>query len=349
MKKLTAVIITLLLLMTSACTSSKIDAKQLYNDASAKMQNLNSLTVNMQLEMKIQSGEDGANIAIPMEIKMAIEGIKTGEFKEYTTVNTNIFGEKLNIQTWYQDAYLYINDGESKIKQATEIKDPKALLGAFNPDSQDNKLFDSIEAKTIQDGYELTLTLTKQHFEKLLKEADQDELLNIINLKDDIVCTMNINNEGYFDKMNFNFNMTTQGVEVAMVANLALSNFNQENLCPSFDPAEFIGFDLPAFNQSIDDDNLSLDDVATLNDLGFVGEDGVLSDGEYILDLINCGIMRVDEPNYIYDWDLYLAVDLENACTYDYEFNEYLEGEGCDFTRIDQLKAAYEELIKKVG
>jgi len=141
MKKILSLTLIFMMLITlMSCTPKKKTAYEIITDAQAKTNELDSL--DMSVDMQLRLGTSGLTFSIPAIVEMKIAGVTTDSPKASIHADMSFLGVEIGMDLYYEDEYLYLSALESTGKIST-----KDLTDKLNTEDS------SSEAESFQDEY----------------------------------------------------------------------------------------------------------------------------------------------------------------------------------------------------
>ncbi|MBR2551632.1 MAG: hypothetical protein IKR06_01200 [Erysipelotrichaceae bacterium] len=243
MKKLILLLFTLCLLI-SGCSQKEKTPEELLQEAYAKAEQLDSMTITGMLDLTVSAGSE---LVIPIDLLMKVERGDKADPKDdlsYTEITAEVFGQLSNTKTWVKDGVSYVETADRKyIGDTAETPEPAAFdAGKMAKAIAENA--ESITAAKSGDSTVITVKPTKKLIAAILEAGSAEEisgdLLNNEVLEsltfDDILIT--IGKEGYVDNILISAAGEVEGVNMKLSLDLTVSDRNATKV-PEFDPAEF--------------------------------------------------------------------------------------------------------------
>lgn len=249
------------------------------------------------------------------------------------------------IKEWFSDDRLYVDDGSLKYyEKLTEIRMPTRTLRQVS--EEEVKLISDSE-----DGYTLSVMADLDEWSSLIAVSlsGQSEFDIEIELLNDTELTLLT--DARFEPLKMSLDVlgsavfedtpcTFKGTIEVVFAKL------EDDMIPSFDPDAFEEIEkISADALILGEYDLSKDDIEALKTLDYGLEEGdIYTNGVYYIDLEN---KQFYGEGYVYDWQYDVAFDYDLNC-YKYFTDGSIEGEGCDVSLLEGIKAAYRKLAQEV-
>ena len=119
MKKGLMLFITGILAVSLAACAGTRDPKTLYDEATKKTSELDSMEMNSVIKMQMIQGETTADISMDMNMKMS--GINTEGMKYSAEGTTEASGQAFDISIYYENGYYYMITMGQKMKYAMDL------------------------------------------------------------------------------------------------------------------------------------------------------------------------------------------------------------------------------------
>lgn len=161
MKKISAILSAALLLSLSACSSET--AQQVFEKASEKSLSADSVTMNMDIQMNIET--DGISLDVPMTMSIQMQNMQdTSAVIGHTEQTVTLAGTSVSSEVWIADGNIYTDTSGTQ------------TVTAYDSTQMDKKLeivpYDSFES----------CTLTKEDSDKVLScTVNSDKIDELIN------------------------------------------------------------------------------------------------------------------------------------------------------------------------
>ena len=240
MKKIITLLFALVLVLSlTACQNETLDAKSVYEKASANMQKLDSLSSEASMLLEVSDGTNTLSLALPIDLKATVTKMRT-EPEIYTSLGIKYDEVDSLIQMWQSGGFTYIDvDGTKFYAESAELKVDDVML---SPDFGSEGL--DLEMEEDADGYLLDMSLDEEKLKNLMGEfgeiADLKELFEDVVSFSNVSAKMRINKDFYIENVSLDFMMEFNEAGSAHVgADFEYSDFN-EAVLPSFAPEEFL-------------------------------------------------------------------------------------------------------------
>lgn len=203
----------------------KLDAKQIFQDATEKNASLNSMSIAYKSQIALSQGEESMDMEISMD--MTAVGLQ-GEGLQYSlSSSTSVEEQQIATNMYYKDNYYYVDVSGQKIKYAqdpTEVIDQ--VENSMGTASLDTNGMKNIDAE--RDGDNIVLTF----------EADpalmNDYVTNVLRSMEGLVDTTAIhiqkvtgtyvvNAEGYCIKTDMDIKMTLDIADTSVNMDMAVT------------------------------------------------------------------------------------------------------------------------------
>ncbi len=249
------------------------------------------------------------------------------------------------IKEWFSNDRLYVDDGSLKYyEKLAEAKIPTRTLRQVSEEEVE-LISDS------DDGYTLSVKADLDEWASLIavslsgqSEFDIEiELLNDTELTlltdaqfEPLKMSLDVQGSAAFKNTPCTFEGTIEIVFSKV----------EDDMIPSFDPDTFEEIDkISADALVLGEYDLCEDDIEVLKTLDYSLEEGAIyTNGVYYVDLEN---KQFYGEGYVYDWQYDAAFDYDLNC-YKYFTDGSIEGEGCDVSLLEGIKAAYRKLAQEV-
>ncbi len=243
MKKLLCILFAFCLLL-SGCSQKAKTPQELLEEAYAKAEELDSMTVRGTTDVTISSGTE---LAIPLDLVMMVEKNDkkdTSDDLTYAEVSMELFGQKMETKTWTQNGTSYVENAEGKYtttmdSEAAASYDTAAIAKTIAENAE------SIEMTKSGDSTVITVKPTEKLINAMFAnssaaEGITGELLDNEAFENmtfsDIIIT--IGKEGYVDNVKFSASGAVEGVDMTVAIDLNVTDRNTTKV-PAFDPADF--------------------------------------------------------------------------------------------------------------
>ena len=349
MRKLAIICLSLLLGMTMFGCSESLDGKAIYQDALAKMSELDSIKMEMVMDLDIGWGENESSLSIPMNITFIGEDINSDDPRLYTETTVEFMGVSSTNKQWMQDGLTYSDsDGEKEILEGVDFGEAEEVLNVdFGTDLTINN------AVKEGDNIKIEATIPYETFKDLLANSMGDtSSIEDFETDDPIAINIFVDSDGYISQMDLNMELTMAEVgTMSLDATYTYSDINEASI-PDFDPVEFGGLYQSGYVYG--DYDLKIEDANALIALGFEDMgDYVYFDGEYYIDLEYKQLYNQD-GSIIYDWEfdqgLYYGGSEDPKCVYDFTLEYYTSGDEsiCDIPTLQSYRDAYNEIAASI-
>lgn len=233
MKKLTTILVALLLVATCAfslASCQALDTVEVINGAIENTAKLNDFEANV--DMTIDMAMSGMTINIPMEMAVKVKDADKENPISWATVSMEMFGEKVETETYMDDEYVYVvADGECykmEIDMADEEYDYSDEL-TTSIKKLPVELIQDIELEKAEDGsYTVTVNVPKEFFEETYKElidsvseASLGEVIDDLEITD---CVVSVTvKDDYVTNYDISFKMSLSIEGMNAAANVSAS------------------------------------------------------------------------------------------------------------------------------
>ena len=228
MKKITSLllVVSCLLLCLTACAATP---QELITEATENYKNLTAMAARM--EMNISATVAGEKTEIPVIMDYAIKDAKAENPTMYMKMEMGAGDSKINVETYMEDNWSYIRQGQTTYKVTKDVLDDEAdaYTDLFNGTVNDipADLYDTATSVSNEDGSQtITLAIPEAVFEELYDDmlemitdtlsANADIDMSISNCKTEITVK-----GGQLVSYNVFYNMTMQMDDVSVTATVS--------------------------------------------------------------------------------------------------------------------------------
>ncbi len=218
MKKITAIFLTLMLIIPFAsCQKKEQKPYELYKAAYDKMSALDSYEMNMHMTMKMST--EGMDLDIPMDMNIKMAGLKTGSPVSRSLTTTEMLGTSTTADVYTAGDYSYYTSEEGNYKIKTELdEDTLAGINMLETDFQESSFKDAKITKDKDGNRTFDLTLSSEQFADSFKKligslAEESMSAEITDIK--ISVTVSSNDYLKAISMNFKMPMDMMGTKIA--------------------------------------------------------------------------------------------------------------------------------------
>ncbi|MBQ1287174.1 MAG: hypothetical protein IIY22_01310 [Erysipelotrichaceae bacterium] len=245
MKKLLCILFAFCLFL-SGCSQKAKTPQELLEEAYAKAEELDSLTIRGTTDMTLSVDTE---ITIPMDFVAMVERNDKKNATDdltYAEVSMELFGQKMETKTWTQNGTSYVESAEGKYTTTSE-----SGANVWYDTSSITKMIaenaESIEMTKSGDSTVITVKPTQKLIAALFAGNDTAEgitgdLLDSDTLESmtfgDIIIT--IGKEGYVDNVKISASGKIEDMDAAVAVDLTVTDRNATKV-PAFDPADFTG------------------------------------------------------------------------------------------------------------
>lgn len=213
---------------------TKLDAKQLYQEAVKKNSELTAMDMSMNMDMSMKMNDESIDMSMQSTLKANNLG-KEGMTMEMTS-NVSTMGQDTNANIYYGDGYYYIDSADTKVKCALDLdKIMEQVQSTTEVTDMDVNSFKEITVKEDGDNKVFTYKGDPEQMQELVDEsmsqltksleANGAELEMKIN---DISGEVTVNKDGYItvQTMNLDCSMSSEGdtMDVTMKMDAAINN-----------------------------------------------------------------------------------------------------------------------------
>lgn len=221
MKKVLSVLLTAVLAMSlTACGGSK-DAKTIYDDATKKTSQLESMDVKSVVNMQMTQEENTTDISMNMDIKMA--DINTDSMKYLAQGTTSVLDQEIDVSMYYENGYYYMDSMGQKIKYAMDLDAMmKQVKQSTEGGNMDSSYLKDITVKSQGDIQVLTYTVDAEKMDGYVQELMEQvgtDLEDVTYIIKEASGEATVNKDGYFEnsKVKLTMEMSMQGETVTIV------------------------------------------------------------------------------------------------------------------------------------
>lgn len=218
MKRVLAFILTAVMALT-ACGGAK-DPKAIYDDASKKTSEMESMNITSAINMHMVQGEQTVDMKMNLDMKLA--DLNTDKMKYLAQGTTSLMGQDMDISMYYEDGYYYMQTMGQKVKYAMDMdsmmeKVKQSTEGA----SMDSSYLKDITAKKDGDNQILTYTVDPEKMDSYVQDIMGQLGTNTEGVTysiKEVSGEATVNKEGYFtnSKVKMSLDMEVQGESVSM-------------------------------------------------------------------------------------------------------------------------------------
>lgn len=329
----------------SACTEK--DARTIYEEALNNMKELDSVKMTVDMEIAMNDGESSLNI--PLDMVFIGEKMNDEDPLLYLEMSSDFMGETTISKQWIKDNKTYSDvDGNKEILESATLKDSDEVF-----DFDFSQKLENATISSEDDYIKLASEISFEDLKSLLSSTTSaSSSLDLIDTDDPVLITIFISEDQYIDHMKLSYSSGMQdGESASFDISYNYSDFDKAKV-PDFDPTEFgelyeSGYVYGLYDLTYDNAN---DLIARgYKDMG----DYVYYNGEYNIDL-EYKRLYDDDATIIYDWEYDQSTrydeDMKVVCTFDFTFNNFVEGEdqSCDRNELEAYRDAYNELAKSI-
>lgn len=179
MKKLTTILVALLLVATCAfslASCQALDTVEVINGAIEKTAKLNEYEAKM--DMSVEMTMSNVTMSVPVIVDLKVKNATTENPTMWMKMSTEIMEEKMEVELYVEGDYAYIvTDGEGYKMNASDIEaeydyedDLKEMIKKLPAD-----LIKDIELNKSEDGsYKVTLNLSEETFNELYSDMIEE-------------------------------------------------------------------------------------------------------------------------------------------------------------------------------
>ena len=179
MKKLTTILVALLLVATCAfslASCQALDTVEVINGAIEKTANLTEYEAKMN--MNVEMTMTGMTMSVPVTVDLKVKDADKENPTVWLKMATEVLGQKMDVEAYIEGDYAYVvTDGEGYKMNAVDIEDEydyeddlKEIIKKLPAD-----LIKDIELNKSEDGsYKVTLNLTEETFKALYNEMIEE-------------------------------------------------------------------------------------------------------------------------------------------------------------------------------
>lgn len=178
-----------------------MDARQQYEAASQKTNELNSFEAKAKIDMKM-SAQD-TNISITMDMDMKMKDCNSSAIKYLAEIRMDMLGQSQGAKMFYTDGYAYMDMDGQKIKMAMPLDEIiETSKSTSSGMLQASEFIKDIQVAADGAGNQVfTYTCAPESFNKILSQLDQQnvDLSSAVDMKiREFRGTATVNAEGYF-------------------------------------------------------------------------------------------------------------------------------------------------------
>ena len=231
----------------AACNNSEPaeDPKVLLENASEKMKELDSLSMNANLSVNMEmSSSDSAteNLSLDMPIEMTVEmaGIQS-DLMYHTIVDASLFGTNISTEQTYYDGVVYTNTDGQKTMMTMDVSEARQMANVGEVSTE----FKNMKASKDGDKTIVTIEPTKEELTQLMdtlgslegSTMDEETLAALSSLTFD-AFVITINKDGYIENEKFGFSAEEEGIKVVFTAEIKVSGYDSTTV-EMVDPGEY--------------------------------------------------------------------------------------------------------------
>ncbi|MCI8296467.1 MAG: hypothetical protein HFG22_11450 [Lachnospiraceae bacterium] len=233
MKKVSAVLLAMAMVLSLASCGSKQDPKEIYDAAVKKSQELTSMDVDYEMDMVMSQGDDKMDVSTSMNMKM--DGLNTEGMRYLAEGTTTTMGQTVDTTMYYADGYCYMEAMGQKMKYAMDLdKMVEQIKSSTGGGSMDSSYLSDIQAKKDGDDQILTYTADASKMDAYVQEVfgamgDMgDQLEGLSYTIKEVSGESVVNKDGYVTsgKVRMVMDMTMAGETISMEADTTVIYHN---------------------------------------------------------------------------------------------------------------------------
>jgi hypothetical protein len=227
-----------------------IDADyQLYEAASAAMNEAVSIEMDMNTTMNMKSGEEGSDFGFKMEGNIKTIKKSDTEFEMEMRQTTDMLGASSETVTYFKDGYMYIEMDGERIKMELPMED--ALAQANNSAMVfDQSAIQKSSSKDTDGGKEIVFTVSGDALKDYIEQGTAGALAGLnegvdINYGDSIITAVidkDINMVSLSLSMSFDIAAVEEGESVTTEITIDMFNISTDNITIDF-PADLDSYE----------------------------------------------------------------------------------------------------------
>lgn len=188
-------------IQTQGGQQQPMDARQQYEAASRKTNDLNSFAARINMDMKMTA--QGTNISVNMDMDFKVKDLDSSSVKYLAELRMDMLGQSQTGKMFYTDGYAYMDMGGQKIKVAMPLDEiMETSRNASSGVLQETGFIQDLQVATDGAGNQVfTFTCAPEGFNKLLSQMNQQnmDLAVVTDMKiREYRGTATVNPEGYF-------------------------------------------------------------------------------------------------------------------------------------------------------
>lgn len=235
MKKVISMLMAVLMIVSmAACSgsgekenSTGKDPKELYKEASEKMEKLEEMDTKMVMKMDMSAAGQSVTMNMDVDIQSSKDGLAM-------KMSMDAAGQNVDMNMWYKDNYLYMDVMGQKMKMASTEEDALASAGGIAMEEIESDIIKDISAKTEGENTVITFTADGSkmldYAMSLLSSSDAVAGAEDVQVKD-VACSVTVNKDTYITKMTMNLPMTMkisgQSMEATIDLTMTYNNVGQ--------------------------------------------------------------------------------------------------------------------------
>ncbi len=223
MKKCSALLLTVTIVLSLAACGVKKDPKVIYDEALKKTAELSAMDVTSAINIQMAKGENITDITMDLNMKMA--DVNTENMKYLAQGTAAVMGQSMDITMYYENGYYYMDTMGQKVKYAMDLD---AMMDQIRQSTEgasvDSSCLKDITAEKEGDNQVLTFTVDAEKMDAYVKDLMTEMGINMNGLTYTIKEASGeaaVSKEGYFanSKIKLSLEINMQGETAAMVMN----------------------------------------------------------------------------------------------------------------------------------
>lgn len=220
MKKWLYVLMSIGVMAGAAGCGQKLDAREIYDAATEKSNQLTEMAMSTTTDMTMKQGEDSLSMSMVMDMKM--KGINTDSMEYLAEGTTTTLGQNVEMTMYYKDGYYYIDTAGQKIMYAMDVEAMTEQILQSTEGSVSSDYLTEITAEKEGDDTLLTFTADasqmSEYVESALSGMGSMGLGDITYDIKEVSGEAVVNADGYFSStdMKMVIDMTANGETISM-------------------------------------------------------------------------------------------------------------------------------------
>lgn len=170
MKKQAGILFGIGVLVLAGGCGQQLDAREIYDAANQKSQEMSDAAMTSSVDMTIKQGEDSLSVVTDMDMK--IKGMNTDSMEYYAEGTSTTLGQTVDMTMYYKDGYYYIDSAGQKLMYAMDIDElTEQIKQSTEGSNMDSSYLSEITAKKDGDNTVLTFTCDASQMDQYVQDA----------------------------------------------------------------------------------------------------------------------------------------------------------------------------------